>query len=68
MWETSPEGGTLILKFPRSHEKLDLFWEMLLFMCIGEIQQNLNIIGVAASLRQNNDAYMQIWTKKIIEN
>ena len=65
MWEKCPNGCTLIIKINRENLKLNLYWEKLLFMCVGEALEDLNIIGVALSLRRNNCALLEIWNKDI---
>ena len=78
MWEKSPEGATFILKLDRDFNKLDLYWEKLLFMCIGEfygesqsdlgqdkeVFMDMNIIGVGISLRQSNSVLLEVWIKR----
>ena len=78
MWEKSPEGATFILKLDRDFSKLDLYWEKLLFMCIGEfygesqsdlgqdkeVFMDMNIIGVGISLRQSNSVLLEVWIKR----
>jgi hypothetical protein len=65
MWEKSPNGGTLMIKMDRKHEKVNLYWEKLMLMCIGEGLNDLNVIGVACSLRRNNCALLEVWFKKV---
>ena len=65
MWEKSPKGSTLIIKIERDNPHLSIYWEKLLFMCVGEAMEDLNIIGVAISLRRNNCALLEIWNKDL---
>ena len=50
MWEEYPHGGTWIFKI-RKTDNADLIWEKLLLSCIGEQFENLQVVGVALSLR-----------------
>ena len=68
MWEKSPEGATLIIKLSRNYGDINRYWEKLLFMCIGEIYMSLNIIGVGVSLRQGNNALLEVWLKKTTDS
>lgn len=63
MWEESPNGGTLIVKLKRDHPCINLYWERLMLMCIGEGLGDTNLIGVALSLRRNNCALLEVWVK-----
>ena len=61
MWEHSPEGGCWILQLPKSRS-IDEKWERLLFACIGEHFDDLNVIGVVLSLRATVNI-IQVWVK-----
>ncbi|CAI2375085.1 unnamed protein product [Moneuplotes crassus] len=65
MWEKCPKGCTLVIKLQRDNKHLNYFWEKLCFMCIGEILEDLNIIGAGISLRRNNCALLEIWNKDL---
>jgi len=68
LWEKAPRGGTLMIKMGRQHEKLDLSWEKLMLMCVGEALADFNVIGVACSLRRNNCALLEVWFQKVEGN
>ena len=61
MWEHSPNGGCWIVQLPKSRS-IDEKWERLLFACIGEQFNDLNVIGVVLSLRPTVNI-IQLWLK-----
>ena len=61
MWEYSPKGGCWIVKLYKD-KSINEKWEQLLFACIGERFNDLNVIGVVLSLRMTVDI-IQVWIK-----
>jgi translation initiation factor 4E len=61
MWEDSPNGGCWIVKLSM-HKSINQKWERLLFACIGEHFNDLNVIGVVLSLRAGEDI-LEVWIK-----
>jgi len=61
MWEHSPKGGCWIVKFWKD-QNINQKWEKLLFACIGERFNDLNVIGVVLSIRPKTNI-LQVWLK-----
>jgi len=63
MWESFPKGGCFIKKVKRDDsDTIGKMWEELLFVTIGELFEDPDVVGVVLSIRPKEDI-LSIWNK-----
>ena len=62
MWETLPNGSCWIVKLRKDAGNLTKLWEQLLFAVVGEVFATPNVVGVALSIRAQED-FISVWMR-----